>query len=135
MAVFGPKWQFLKPRSATCDKCSRPPPLIFLLKLCVVVPHTHRYHLPKFQPNPKHHGGCLIFPHFARATACLLLVACLLAAAKCGRSTVDAKKGYKTNTGSTSSVTLTLTLTPTAGLTLTLIKTEYRDLCLWGREH
>ena len=33
------------------------------------------------------------------------------AAAKPGRSTLDPKKGYKTKTGSTSSVTLTLTLT------------------------
>ena len=36
----------------------------------------HRYHPPKFDPNPKHHDEHLIFPHFARA-ACLLL-ACLL---------------------------------------------------------
>ena len=81
MAVFGPKPQFLKLRSATCDTRSRPPPLSFLLKLCVIVLHTHRYHAPKFQPNPKHHDGVLIFPHFARA-ACLLaacLLACLLA--------------------------------------------------------
>ena len=112
MAVFGPKLQFLKPRSATCDSCSRPPPLSFWLILCVVVPHTHRYHPPKFQPNPKHHYGILIFSHFARAAACLLLAACcLLAAAKPGRSTLDTKKGYKTKTGSTSSVTLTLTWT------------------------
>ena len=43
----------------------------------------------------------------------LLLAACLLAAAvtKPSRSTLDTKKGYKTKTGSTSSVTLTLTLT------------------------
>ena len=40
------------------------------------------------------------------AACCLLLVA---AAAKPGRSTLDPKKGYKTKTGSTSSVTLTLT--------------------------
>ena len=80
MAIFGPKLQFLKLRSATCDSCSWPPPLSFLLKLCVVVPHTHKYYLPKFQPNPKHHDGNLIFPPFARA-ACLLLaflLACLL---------------------------------------------------------
>ena len=108
MAVFGPKLQFLKPRSATCDTGSRPPPLSFWLTLCVVVPHTHRYHPPKFQPNRKHHGGILILAHFARA-ACLLL-ACLLLAAKPGRSTLDTKKGYKTKTGSTSSVTLALTL-------------------------
>ena len=76
MAVFGPKLQFLKLRSATCDTRSRPPPLSFLLKLCVIVLHTHRYHAPKFQLNPKHHDGILIFPHFARAAACLLLAAC-----------------------------------------------------------
>ena len=117
MAVFGPKLQFLKLRSATCEPRSRPPPLSFLLKLCVIVLHTHRYHAPKFHPNLKHHDGVLIFSHFARAIclllACLLL-ACLLAA-KPGRSTLDTKKGYKTKTGSTSSVTLTL------------IKTEYWD--------
>ena len=73
MAVFGPKLQFLKPRSATCESRSRSPPLSFLLKLCVIVLHTHRYHAPKHQPNPKHHDGVLIFPHFARA-ACLLLL-------------------------------------------------------------
>ena len=76
MAIFGPKLQFLKLRSATCESCSRPPPLIFLLKPCVIVLHTHGYHAPKFQPNPKHHEGVLIFTHFARA-------ACLLAAAAC----------------------------------------------------
>ena len=99
MAVFGPKLQFLKQRSATCESRFRPPPLSSLLKLCVIVLHTHRYHPPKFQPNLKHHDGVLIFPHFARA-ACLL--------AKPVRSTLDTKKGYKTKTGSTSSVTLTL---------------------------
>ena len=124
MAIFGLKLQLLKPRSATCDTRSRPPLLSFLLKLCVIVLHTHRYHPPKFQPNLKHHDGVLIFTHFARAAClllaacCLLLAACLLAA-KPGRSTLDPKKGYKTKTGSTSSVTLTLTLT--------LIKTEYWD--------
>ena len=35
MAVFGPKLQFLKLRSATCESRSRPPPLSFLLKFCV----------------------------------------------------------------------------------------------------
>ena len=103
MAVFGPKLQFLKLRSATCESRSRLPPSSFLLKLCVIVLHTHRYHPPKFHPNPKHHDGVLILAHFARA-ACLLL-----AAARPGRSTLDTKKGYKTKTGSTSSVTLTLT--------------------------
>ena len=104
---------FLTLRSATCDTRSRPPPLSFLLKLCVIVLHTHRYHPPKFHSNLKHHDGSLIFPHFARAAACLLLAAacCLLlaaAAAKPGRSILDTKKGYKTKTGSTSSVTLLL---------------------------
>ena len=70
MAVFGPKLQFLKLRSATCESRSRPPPLSFLLKLCVIVLHTHRYHPPKFHPNPKHHDGVLIFAGFARAAAC-----------------------------------------------------------------
>ena len=82
MAVCGPKLQFLKLTSATCESLSRLPPLSFSLKLCVIVLHTHRYHPPKFQPNLKHHDGVLIFPHFARAAACLLLAAaaccCLL---------------------------------------------------------
>ena len=117
MAVFGPKLQFLKLRSATCECRSRPPPLNFSLKLCVIVLHTHRYHAPKFHPNLKHHDGDMIFSHFALA-ACLLACCLLLAAAaaaKPGRSTLDTKKGYKTKTGSTSSVILTL------------IKTEYWD--------
>ena len=42
----------------------------------------------------------------------MLLAACLLAA-KPSRSTLDPKKGYKTKTGSTSSVTLTITQIPT----------------------
>ena len=75
MAVFGPKLQFLKLRSASCESCSRPPPLSILLKLCVIVLHTHRYHAPKFHANLKHHDGILIFTHFARA-ACLLATAC-----------------------------------------------------------
>ena len=111
MAVFGPKLQFLKLRSSTCKSRSRLPPSSFSLKLCVIVLHTHRYHPPKFHLNLKHHDGSLIFAHFARA-ACLL-ACCLLAAAKPGRSTLDTKKGYKTKTGSTSSVTLTLGLTHT----------------------
>ena len=40
----------------------------------------------------------------------LLAACCLLLAAKPGRSTLNPKKGYKTKTGSTSSVTLTLML-------------------------
>ena len=80
MAVFGPTLQLLKLRSATCESRSQLPPLSFLLKLCVIVLHTHRYHAPKFQPKPKHHDGGLIFSHFARGAACgLLLAACLLA--------------------------------------------------------
>ena len=123
MAVFGPKLQLLKLRSATCESRSWLPPLSFSLKSCVIVLHTHRYHAPKFHANLKAHDGGLIFPHFAR-TACCLLLACLLAcllaavvaaAAKPGRSTLDTKKGHKTKTGSTSSVTLIL------------IKTEYWD--------
>ena len=114
MGVFGPKLQFLKPRSATCESRCRPPPLSFSLKLCVIVLHTHRYHAPKFHVNLKHQHGILIVTHFARA-------ACLLLAAKPGRSTLDTKKGYKTKTGSTSSVTLTL------------IKTEYWDRAGRGR--
>ena len=110
LAIFGPKLQFLKLRSVTWESRSRPPPLSFLLKLCVIVLHTHRYHPPKFQPNLKHHDGVRIFTHFARA-------ACLLAAAKPSRSTLDPKKGYKTKTGSTSSVTLTLTPPLTPGWT------------------
>ena len=79
MAVFGPKLQFLKLRSATWESRCRPPPLSFWLKLCVIVLHTHRYHAPKFQPNPKHHDEVLIFTHFAHAFACLLAAAaCLL---------------------------------------------------------
>ena len=74
MALFGPKLQFLKPGSATCEFRSRLPPLSFLLKLCVIVLHTHRYHAPKFQPNPKHHDGVLIFTHFAHAACCMLLL-------------------------------------------------------------
>ena len=113
MAVFGPKLHILKLRSATCKSRSRPPPLSFLLKLCVIVLHTHRYHPPKFHPNLKHHEGVLIFTHFAHAAACCSLLLLAAAAAKPGRSTLDTKKGYKTKTGSTSSVTL--------------IKTEYWD--------
>ena len=45
--------------------------------------------------------------------ACCLLATAAAAAAKPGWSTLDTKKGYKTKTGSTSSVTL--------------IKTEYWD--------
>ena len=75
MAVFGPKLQFLKLRSATCESHSRPPPLSFLLKFCVIVLYTHRYHPPKFHPNLKHHDGVRILAHFARA-ACLLLACC-----------------------------------------------------------
>ena len=76
MVVFGPKLQFLKLRSATCESCSWPPPLSLLLKLCVIVLHTHRYHAPKLQSNQKHHDGVVILSHFARAACCLL--ACLL---------------------------------------------------------
>ena len=76
MAVFGPKLQFLKLRSANCESRSRPPPLSLLLKLCVIVLHTDRYHPPKFHPNLKHHNGILIFTHLARVVACLLAACC-----------------------------------------------------------
>ena len=76
LAIFGPKLQFPKLRSATWESRSRPPPLNFWLKLCVIVLHTHRYHPPKFQPDLKHADRILIFSHFA-------LAACLLAAAAC----------------------------------------------------
>ena len=69
-ADFDPKLQILKWRSGTCHTRSQPPPLSFWLILCVVVPHTHRQHPPKFRPNPKHHNGAVIFAHFC---ACLLL--------------------------------------------------------------
>ena len=104
MAVFGPKLQFLKPRSATCETRSRPPPLSFWLKLCVIVLHTCRYHPPKFHPSLEHYDGVLLFTHFSRAATCLLAWL-LLAAAKSVRSTIDTKTSYKTKTGSTSSVT------------------------------
>ena len=77
LAIFRPKLQFLKLRSATWESRSRPPPLSFWLKLRVIILHTHRYHPPKFQPNMKHHDRILIFTHFARA-ACLLLLLLLL---------------------------------------------------------
>ena len=70
MGVFGPKLPFLKLRSATCESRSRLRPLSFLLKLCVIVFHTHRYHPPKFHPNVKHHDRILIFSHFMRVAAC-----------------------------------------------------------------
>ena len=73
MAVFGPKLQLLKLRCATCESRSCwPPALSFLLKLCVIVLHSHRYHPPKFRLNPKHHD-----PFRA---CCCLLAACLLLA-------------------------------------------------------
>ena len=64
------------------------------------------------------------------AACCLLVVACCLllaaaAAAKPSRSTLDTKKGYKTKTGSTSSVTPTHNLNQgvTASLNLSLLLT------------
>ena len=78
IAAFGPKLQFLKPRSATCESCSRQPELSFSLKLSVIVLHTHWFHEPKFQPNPKHHDGDPIVAHLACAACCLLRACCLL---------------------------------------------------------
>ena len=60
--------------------------------------------------------------------ACCLLAAAAAAAAKCGRSTLDPKKRYKTKTGSTISVTLTLTLTLTPTLRMTLAPILERTL-------
>ena len=73
-AAFGPKLHFLKLKSATCESRSRVPSLSFSLKLCVILLHTHRYHPPKFQPNPKHHDGVMIFALFGCAACCLLLL-------------------------------------------------------------
>ena len=98
---FGPKLQFLKLRSATCESRFRPPLSSFLLKLCVISKISLKSEAPRRSSD--------FFPFRA---CCLLLAACLLACcllAKPGRSTLDTKKGYKTKTGSTTSVTLTLT--------------------------
>ena len=76
---------------------------LFLLILCVIALHTHRYHPPKFRRNPEHHDIVVILPILHMLACCLLLLA------KPGRSTLDTKEGYKTKTGSTSSVTLTRT--------------------------
>ena len=75
-AFFGHFWHILKPRSAHFTTHSCPPPLSSWLILYVIVPHTHRYHSPKFWPNPQHHGGIVIFAHFAHAYLLLLLAAC-----------------------------------------------------------
>ena len=64
------------------------------------MPHPPHPKSPRLDPPPQP----------TLLDGCLLLVACLLAAAKPCRSTLDTKKGYKTKTGSTSSVTLALTL-------------------------
>ena len=70
MAVFGPKLQFLKLRSATCESRSRPPPLSFLLKLCVIVLH-------KISPKCEAPRRSSDFYPF-RACCCLLAACCLL---------------------------------------------------------
>ena len=73
----------------------------------------------------------MISPHFA--CACWLLAPYLL------RSTLDTKEGYKTKTGSTSSVTLTLMRTTTLHLVLhlplpiALTQIEYWDRVVGGR--
>ena len=79
IAVFDPKLQFLKVRSATFESSPWPPPLIFLLKLCAILLHTHRYHPQTFELNLKHHDRLLIFIH----CTCSLLACCLLLAACC----------------------------------------------------
>ena len=101
--IFGHFPQILKQGPTTCDTNSRPPPLSLGLILCVVVPHIHRWHPPKFWPDPQHHDGTVMIPHCAR-TCCLL--GCWLLA-KLVRSTLDTKDGYKTKIPSTSSVTPT----------------------------
>ena len=93
MAILGHFRRILKQRSATCESCSRPPPLSFSLKLRVIVLHTHRYHPPKSQPNPKHRDGVLIFVHFARAAACLLLVAACQTALRALNTTLSCQNG------------------------------------------
>ena len=67
----------------------------------------------------------MIFAHFA--CACLLATCLLLA--KPVRSTLDTTEGYKTKTGSTSSVTRAITLI----LAPALIRIEYWDRAGGGR--
>ena len=95
MSKKGIFWPFLID-FATCESRSRPPPLGFLLKLCVIVLHTHRYHPPKFQLNPKDHDGILIFSHFARAAAacCYLLLLNLKPSFKAFRGFWRVKTGH-----------------------------------------
>ena len=72
MATLGHFRPILKQRSATCESHSQPPPLSFLLKLCVIVLHTHRYHPPKSQPNPEQRNGVLFFANsiaFGKSTS------------------------------------------------------------------
>ena len=73
MAVFGPKLQFLKLRSATCESCSRPPPSSFSLKLCVIVLHTPSS--TKISPESEVPRRSSDFSPF-RVCCCLLLAAC-----------------------------------------------------------
>ena len=75
-AVCGPRLQFLKLRSATCESRFSPPLLIFLSTLGVIVLQSLQYHPPNIHLNPKQR--VLTLAHFARA-ACLLLACCLLA--------------------------------------------------------
>ena len=89
--IFWPFGQILKPGSATCEPRSRPPLLSFLVKLCVIVLHTHRYHPSKFQPNSKHQDKILIFPHFARV---VVACCCLLPIFKAFRELGRVKTGH-----------------------------------------
>ena len=66
--------------------------------------HTHRCHSPKFQLTRAPQQSCDFCPFCVCLLACLLLLA---------TATLDTNEGYKTKTGSTSSVTL--------------LKTEYWD--------
>ena len=75
MACLGTFWQILNPRSAIYGTCSWPPLLSFVLKICVIVFHTHRYHPPKIWHNPDHRSRFLIPPHHF-TLSCLLLAGC-----------------------------------------------------------
>ena len=97
----------------------------------MIVLHTHRYHPLQSEANLKHHNRLLLFPHCQCSLDawCLLLAASLLAA-KPGSSTLDTKKGYKTKTGSTSSVPKFLTPTLSVALTVTMIITAKSICCV-----
>ena len=86
------QFHLLKPRLATCNTQTWPPPFSFLLKLCVLILHIYNYHSPPFQLNLKHQAGGVTFAHFVKACHCYC---CCLRLAKRGRSTVVTKEGCK----------------------------------------